>query len=155
MHGFSYQTTLGAKSLLGVADTAVYPIRGQTLFNNAPGVKQFVSASHSGTYTYVIPRPDGTVTCGGTFQEDNADLSVNYDTARGIYERCSAFVPDLKLENGAKIISHNVGLRPARRGGPRVESETVQLPLQDALIPDYGLSRPHRELKVVHAYGLG
>jgi len=148
-------TGMGARTLLGVADPDAIPIRGQTLFVDAPRAKECFTATTRDAIAYVIPRPDGTVTLGGTFQEGNADLTVDLDTARAIYERCTALVPELKVESGAKIISHNVGLRPGRRGGPRVELETVQLPLEDMLVPDYGLPRPHRELKVVHAYGLG
>lgn len=73
-----------------------------------------------------------------------------------------------------KILRHNVGLRPARTGGARVEKETVNLPsktpwgvvgpLAVPLNPD-GMSvddidhRPKKDeaknLKVVHAYGFG
>ena len=118
-------------------------------------MKAYTGSSKNNEYAYIIPRPDGTVTMGGTFEPDKTNLGVDMDIARGIYERCTALEPKLKVENGAKIISHNVGLRPARRGGPRVELETIQLPLEEQLIPDYGLPRPRRELKVVHAYGLG
>ena len=36
-------TALGARSLIGVQDTAVYPIRGQTILAYAPSVQEFLS----------------------------------------------------------------------------------------------------------------
>jgi len=105
---------------------------------------------------YVIPRPDGSVILGGTFQHDSWELSVNHRTARRIFERCTALVPDLLPSRGTTILSHNVGLRPARRGGPRVEVEIIQLPLANDLVPCNGIeTRPKRSLKVIHAYGFG
>jgi len=154
-------TGLGAKSLLGVQDSAVQPIRGQTIIVNAPHVKECKSDSGAydkepGETTYIIPRPDGTVILGGTFQPDNWELAVNHRTAQRIFERCIALTPELRPSQGTTIISHNVGLRPARKGGPRVEIETVQLPLANELVPYNGdAPRVKRELTVIHAYGLG
>lgn len=36
-------TALGARSLIGVQDLNVYPIRGQTILAYAPGVQEFLS----------------------------------------------------------------------------------------------------------------
>ena len=53
-------------------------------------------------------------------------------------------------------MSLNVGLRPARRGGPRVELESIQLPLKNDLVPRNGDElKMEREVRVIHAYGLG
>lgn len=103
----------------------------------------------------MIPRPDGTVILGGTFQPDNWDTSVNHKTAQGIFERCAALDPGLSLSRGTEVLSHNVGLRPARRGGPRVEVENMQLPLENDLIPVHHSPRTKRVLKIIHAYGFG
>jgi len=109
-----------------------------------------------GEATYIIPRPDGTVILGGTFQQDNWELAVNHRTGRRIFERCAALEPALLPSKGTTFLSHNVGLRPARRGGPRVEVEVVKLPLPNDLVPCNGTgNRPSRELKIVHAYGFG
>lgn len=145
----------GAKALLGVEDKDVYPIRGQTVIVDAPEAKTHMSllnfTSKAGP-TYIIPRPDGTVILGGTYQADNYSLIVDNETALGIFERCSKLEPKVK---DAKVLSLNVGLRPARKGGARVEKELVQLPLKNRLVPDYGAERVERELTVIHAYGLG
>lgn len=108
---------------------------------------------HTADFTYVIPRPgDETVLLGGTFQENNWDTSVNMETAREILARCIESEPKLA---GAKVISHNVGLRPARRGGPRVEAETVQFPVKTPInLTTKYVSEP-RTCLVIHAYGFG
>ncbi|KAI0785359.1 FAD dependent oxidoreductase [Irpex lacteus] len=157
-------TALGARSLIGVQDRDVYPIRGQTILASVPNMQQFLSyplgggaqAIPTGHATYMIPRPspEGHVLIGGTYQEGNWELAVDYDTAKGIWERAAKIAPALNDEE-TKIISHNVGLRPARRGGPRIEAEVFKLPLQTEL-----LTKPHgpqteREVLVVHAYGFG
>jgi len=153
-------TALGARSLIGVQDLEVYPIRGQTIVVDAPTVKEHIidNSSHGTNSTYIIPRPDGTVILGGTFMPDVWDTSIDYDAAEGIMERCSRFVPGVSPKNGAKIIRHNVGLRPSRHGGPRVEIERIKLPLVDPLKASEGSDVPRdgpSELKVIHAYGLG
>lgn len=125
---------------------------------HAPHIKlsfaELPDKSVSSDATYLIARPgDGTVICGGTFQSNVWDTSIDSKTARGIYERVCSFVPELR---GAPILTHNAGLRPAREGGPRVELETIQLPLQNELTPRHGRDAvAPRELKVVHAYGFG
>lgn len=93
---------------------------------------------------------------GGTFQHDNWELAVDHRTARRIFERCTALLPALLPSRGTTIVSHNVGLRPARKGGPRVEVETMQLPLEGDLVPrDGDEPTDKRSLKVIHAYGFG
>lgn len=54
---------LGARTLGGVEDKDVYPVRGQVLFLKAPWVRFGRTASHSedGLWTYVIPRRNGEV----------------------------------------------------------------------------------------------
>jgi D-amino-acid oxidase len=98
---------------------------------------------------------NGNVLLGGTYQAGNWDPSIDAETARGILRRCAALAPSLADPSRTRIIRHAVGFRPGRKGGPRVESEVVPLPVKSA----FGLSRPDvpggegRSLKVVHAYG--
>lgn len=154
----------GSRSLVGVQDSTLFPIRGQTILVYAPNVTEFNAGSskemladndhgHTEDSTYIIPRPgDGTVLLGGTFQEGNWDTSVDMDTARGILARCMQCEPKLK---DAAIISHNVGLRPARRGGPRVEIERVQFPVQKPLELNSKYDVQSASAWVIHAYGFG
>lgn len=155
---------IGSKSLQGVEDENVFPIRGQTTIVYAPDVKECIADLTPGygkgpsECSYIIPRPDGSVILGGTFQYDSWETAVDHKTARGIFERCTALEPGLLPSKGATILSHNVGLRPARRGGPRVEVEDVELPLTNELVPVEGDNMKEtkkRICKVIHAYGFG
>lgn len=107
---------------------------------------------------YIIPRPgeEGTILLGGTYQEYNWDTSYNKDTAQEIFARCALLEPKLLDTAHVRILNHNVGLRPAREGGPRVEVEIITLPLAGELVPRViSKSTSQRKLKVVHAYGFG
>ncbi|KAJ3481578.1 hypothetical protein NLI96_g7568 [Meripilus lineatus] len=139
-------TGLGARSLIGVEDPKVYPVRGQTITVLAPDVKQCVawpvleSPAPNGDTAYMIPRPapHGHVLLGGTYQEDNWDTSIDFNIARRIWKRATELVPALNTEK-TKIISHNVGLRPARKGGPRIELEWLKLPVVKQSLEDIRL----------------
>ncbi|KZT08689.1 nucleotide-binding domain-containing protein [Laetiporus sulphureus 93-53] len=152
-------TGLGARSLIGVEDTNVYPIRGQTIIVYAPEIKEFISfplgASDDGAATYIIPRPfpAGHVLLGGTYQLDDWDTSVSVPAAKGILARCTALAPQLASPE-TRILSHNVGLRPARKGGARVEAEYLDLPVKSELFPA-DTKGPKGRVLVVHAYGFG
>lgn len=105
-----------------------------------------------------MPRPgaDGTVLLGGTFQNNNWDTSHNEQTAEEIFARCAEIEPKLLDKENVRIISHNVGLRPAREGGPRVEVEIIPVPLIGDLVSRFE-AKPIKKsaLRVVHAYGFG
>ncbi|MET0495305.1 MAG: FAD-dependent oxidoreductase [Actinoplanes sp.] len=109
-------TGLAAGSLCG--DPEVYPIRGQIVLVANPGV--FVSVRDQGDPgTYVHPRSRDVV-LGGTYQHGDWNTTPDPATRDAIVERCVALVPELA---GAPVVGEKVGLRPARRGGPRVEAE--------------------------------
>ena len=58
---------LGARTLGGVNDTRMFPIRGQTLLIRAPWVRfGRTISSKDGLWTYIIPRKSGDVVVGGT-----------------------------------------------------------------------------------------
>ena len=118
-------TGLAAGALCG--DPDVYPVRGQIVLVANPGI----STSVRDQGTYVHPRTRDVV-LGGTWEENNDDPTPDPATRAAILERCLALVPQLA---GSPVLGEKVGLRPARRGGPRVEAEK------------------HPEGTVVHAYG--
>ena len=102
----------------------------------------------------MIPRPSppGHVLLGGTYQVDNWDTSLSIPTARGILERCAALAPTLLTEE-TRVLKHGVGLRPARKGGPRIEASWVQLPLMSSLVSQQ--AGKEGKVLIVHAYGFG
>ncbi|KAG1840371.1 hypothetical protein DFJ58DRAFT_858305 [Suillus subalutaceus] len=159
-------TSLGARSLIGVEDTTMYPIRGQSIVVECTGLQEFVTVRSGGGLselaTSITPRPGLTQTntafLNGTYQVGNWDTSLDMSAAKGIFERCSTIAPCLKDE-GTKILMHNVGLRPDRKGGPRVEAERISLPLvrSGGLVPNPspGEDAEQQHITVIHAYGMG
>lgn len=155
-------TGLGARSLFGVEDTKVYPIRGQTVLVYSPNAKECVTIAPAGTtkpdkVTYVIPRAStpGMVLLGGTYEANNWDTSISVPSANRILARAKEVVPALN-EPTTRIHAHNVGLRPAREGGPRVEAQFINVPSTDDLIPrPSDASADTKTSLVVHAYGFG
>ncbi|PKC73443.1 hypothetical protein RhiirA1_451149 [Rhizophagus irregularis] len=87
-----------------VEDPEVYPARGQTVIVQLP--QEYVNwaffrhcAGSSNTWsdnmTYVIPRENGVVVLGGTFNEHNYSTDVDDNIAEAIIQRCLATRPDL------------------------------------------------------------
>ncbi|KAG1754958.1 uncharacterized protein EDB91DRAFT_262378 [Suillus paluster] len=159
-------SSLGSRSIIGVEDTKLYPIRGQTILVHAPGLQECLMGElKTEEVTYIIPRPGtgqpGTAILGGTYQSRSWDTSLDMQIAKRIFDRCAALAPCLKSAE-SRIMKHNVGLRPAREGGPRVELERIPLPLQSThgLVPcneSPTNDRDHDQgsMLVVHAYGFG
>ena len=116
-----------------------------------------ISVAKSEEATYVIPRAStpGMVLLGGTLEANNWDTSINIPTANRILARAKEVMPALN-EPTTRIHAHNVGLRPAREGGPRVEAQFIQVPSTDDLIPRQSdASADTKRCLVVHAYGFG
>lgn len=94
---------------------------------------------------------------GGTFQSGDWNTSLDMGTAQRIFERCGELAPSLKDNEATKILRHQVGLRPAREGGARVEAEVVRFPLGSThnLVPWDSADVEAGSMQVVHAYGFG
>lgn len=121
-------TGLAARELCG--DAAVYPVRGHIVLADNPGLVESVrDEDNPAGLTYVHPRSQDVV-LGGTFEEGCSSLAPDPAEAAAIVRRCAAVVPQLA---GVRVRGSRIGLRPARRGGPRVEAEG----------------------RVIHAYGHG
>lgn len=161
-------SSLGSRSIIGVEDTKLFPIRGQSILVQSPQLQEFLAtkpdddAMSAGAHAYIIPRPGrslaDTVLLGGTYEVGNWDTSLDMNIARTIFDLCSELAPSLRNSDQTKILAHNVGLRPAREGGPRVEAEIVQFPLRgenDVLVPWNTTSLEEGKMRVVHAYGFG
>ncbi|WVQ72667.1 hypothetical protein IAR50_002226 [Cryptococcus sp. DSM 104548] len=168
---------LGAKSLIGVEDDKVHPARGQTVLVKAPGFKKCVMQTE-GFYAspddkpippaYIIPRPgpEGHVVLGGVYQPHAWDTLPSLPEAERILKDCFDLAPALAGPGGKswrdiEIVSHNVGLRPARDGGARLEIEEYELGQGASrkggydIAPKAGKVGERRKVGVVHAYGIG
>ncbi|KAL0958135.1 hypothetical protein HGRIS_000303 [Hohenbuehelia grisea] len=132
---------LGARSLGGVEDSNVYPIRGQTVLLRAPWVKigctiAKPTSDGGAIWTYIIPRRSGDVIVGGTLEPNDWYPVPRPETTEDILKRTLALCPELAppeaRANGRQptvadlrplIIEGGCGLRPGRQGGIRVELE--------------------------------
>src|SRR5690606_14396945 len=122
---------LGARML--ASDPEVYPVRGQLVHVDDPGVGAIMLDEHGAEgLAYVVPRGDGCV-LGGTATPYDDDRAPRPEETAGIVERCARLDPRLA---GAARQAEVVGLRPAR-SSVRVEAE------------------PRPEGLVVHDYGHG
>ena len=133
---FVNATGLAASTLCN--DKMMYPIRGQTVLVNgeADAIRARVG---DGYIAYCIPRPgSGTSILGGTNEVGAWNERADEGVTREILGRCRDLAPELVGKNrdgGFEVVSVQVGLRPARRGGARMEQEIV------------------KGRKVVHVYG--
>ncbi|KAI9248043.1 hypothetical protein BDA99DRAFT_542762 [Phascolomyces articulosus] len=133
-----------AKTLGGVEDKTVVPTRGQNVIVHAPHIRKTVSFMSHG---YVIPRSDGTVILGTTHEEYNMDTTVNPTSAEKVLELARTICPELtKKKDGTEIklniVGYITGIRPVRKGGPRVENEIM-------------VSPSGKKIVVTHNYGHG
>ncbi|GAA5916883.1 hypothetical protein JCM5296_000738 [Sporobolomyces johnsonii] len=151
-------TGLGAKSIAGIDDQAAEPIRGQTVLIKSDCKRCTMDSSDPEKPAYIIPRPGGEVICGGSYGVGDWDLSVSPALASVILERCLALDPSISADGtlaGIHVLRHNVGLRPSRAGGPRVEMERIELPTGSKLSPTMDRAGTRREVTLCHAYGVG
>lgn len=126
-------TGLLASKLGGVMDTKVYPGRGQiVLVRNEPGVMLTVSGTDDGEdeATYIMQRAVGGGTIlGGCLQHGSWESQPDPNLAQRIMQRsidlCPALAPKTGKVTELSVIRHGVGLRPMRKGGPRVEKEKI------------------------------
>ncbi|EPQ30386.1 uncharacterized protein PFL1_01912 [Pseudozyma flocculosa PF-1] len=155
-------TGLGAAALDDVRDAAVHPIRGQTLLVSVPAftgkdsIARCVMKPGQPTL-YVIPRAQsGLVILGGSFEVGSDQKSPNDAMTDRILEGCVDICPQLLWQDpqGRRrhadwkelkqkgLVGINVGLRPGREGGARVERG------------DKVRGRSGSAVDVIHAYGI-
>lgn len=183
-------TGLGALSLLGVTDPLVHPAKGQTITVRAPLVTECLGwkeprdlTTHpemKGQQVYIIPRPGsgGLVTVGGCYLPGDWSTNPDPQVAERILKEALELCPELahkaeaqgegeEEEGRVEVVSHNVGLRPCRKGGIRIELEEMDLgdmvEQGGAILPvcaAQSLESEHGKaimgkVAVVHAYGIG
>lgn len=115
---FVNATGLGARSL--VPDSAVYPIRGQTVVVKGEA-HNITTMFYPDANASVAPRlGSGVSILGSTYQEGNWDPNPDDSVTETILQRCKPWAPELLNDQGEfDVVGVNVGFRPGRKGGPR------------------------------------
>jgi hypothetical protein len=111
---------------------------------------------------YIIPRPGtgGGVIIGGTYEKGVYSTLPDLAQAKRTLQDCYQLDPRLAGEGGTswqdiQVMSVNVGIRPCREGGPRVELERRKIrDFWQHGLPPIG-TRSDREVSVIHTYGFG
>ncbi|KAG8744307.1 hypothetical protein FRC10_010379 [Ceratobasidium sp. 414] len=131
-------TGIGTRSLGGVEDRNVFPVRGQTVLIRAPWINFGISEKTPDHISYIIPRQSGDVVLGGTYGINDWYPHPRLETIDDIIRRTLALSPLIappeSRENGRTptvedvksiMIESGCGLRPARKGGVRLERGEV------------------------------
>ncbi|KAH9477485.1 D-amino-acid oxidase [Psilocybe cubensis] len=150
---------IGARFLGGVEDKNIYPVRGQTVLIRAPWVRfgRSETLDESGACTYIIPRRSSDVIVGGTRGIDDWYPQARPEITEDILKRGLALCPELappevravRKPTLDDLLSHVVGqgcgLRPARKGGFRLELEWF----------DGKKVKRDDRIPIIHNYGSG
>jgi D-amino-acid oxidase len=107
---------IGARDL--VPDPALFPIRGQLVVVENPGITEFFSEDTGSSPDLLHYAPHGdTMILGGTAEPNRWSREPDPAVAAAIIARCVTLEPLLR---NAAVIGHRVGLRPSR---PRIRVE--------------------------------
>ncbi|CAD6885819.1 unnamed protein product [Tilletia controversa] len=116
-----------------------YTLRGQVLRIRAPwrapiGISRVNEEGFRDVYC--LPFSDGTVVVGGTRVPNDVDPHPQDDVTDAILTHVLPIIPDLRkpdadptapLREQVDIFAVGVGLRPSRKGGPRIERDSSGL----------------------------
>lgn len=136
-------SALWAKDIEGVDDpNKNFPVRGQVLLvrNNSPKATIVEGFENPQEMLYIFPRKEGGSIIGGSFVPNDWNESEDKELTKRIIERALKFMPELVDDKGIKnpreldIVQKNVGLRPFREGGMRIEIDQNR----NWLIHNYG-----------------
>jgi D-amino-acid oxidase len=112
----------GITSRYLVPDPAVYPVRGQVVVAENPGIEEFLISREQpppGT-VYMFPHGD-TILIGGSVEEGDWQITPKPPLAQRMVAAALSIEPRL---HGARILEHRVGLRPCR---PEVRLEAERI----------------------------
>lgn len=126
IHAFINATGIGAKALAG--DANIEALRGQTVLVRGEAKRITTRlGKDKNDIRAIIPRPGSGTTIVGVSREPGVwDTTVDGETTRRLLRGGRELAPELIGADGEfEVVSVGVGLRPARRGGPRVEVEVL------------------------------
>jgi len=130
---------IGARFLGGIEDKDVYPLRGQTVVLRAPWIKYGRTLSGAdGLYIYMMPRCTGDVIVGGKKVPDDWYPAPRPAERTSLLTNVLALCPEIAPPSvrasreptvedlEALIVDEGCGLRPARKGGIRLEISSLE-----------------------------
>lgn len=122
-------------------DPAVEIIRGQTVLVKQQYGKTVTRQNRDGSWAFLIPRPGGGGTIvGGSKEVGDMEERPRAETREKLQQQAVTYFPDfVKEKSEFQIIGDNVGRRPFREGGLKLEIEAL------------GDGRK----RIIHAYGIG
>ncbi|EXJ95229.1 hypothetical protein A1O1_00349 [Capronia coronata CBS 617.96] len=108
-------------------DPKVKIIRGQTVLVKQRYSKTVTRQNRDGTWTFLIPRPNGGGTIvGGTKEIGDPETRPRPETRQKLLEQAAQAYPDfVDSVDKFEVLKENVGRRPWREGGFRIETESV------------------------------
>lgn len=128
---------LGVPSL---SDPKTKIIRGQTVLVRNKFDKTLTRQCADGTWSFLIPRPlNGGTIVGGTKQIDDLDVSVRSEEREKLLENAVKYFPEFVSDmDDFEVITDNVGRRPWREGGVRIEVDQDMLRGRAVVVHGYG-----------------
>lgn len=115
----------------GSWDPDCYQIRGQTLLVRAPVGCEYLTHTitwqlANGEWTFVIPRPlDGGIIVGGTKVIGKLGSLPDPVETTALINNAVVKFPELLIDGRLDVQKINVGFRPARKGGVKIESQWI------------------------------
>ncbi|KAI2463225.1 FAD dependent oxidoreductase [Annulohypoxylon bovei var. microspora] len=124
----------------GFGDENMFITRGQTCLVANPCPTTITRQNADGSWTFCVPRNfDGGTIIGGTKEPNNWDPNPSLEVRETLLQKFAATYPQILGRDGKfTVIKDIVGRRPTRKGGMRLEKETVG-----------------ENKTIIHAYGLG
>jgi len=118
-------------------------IRGQTVLVRNQYQSTVTRQCTDGTWAFLIPRPLGGGTIvGGTKQVSDSETDSRPTERKKILENAVRYFPDFVSDvKGFEVVQDNVGRRPWREGGLRIEHDQIE--------------QNGQKVPVVHGYGAG
>jgi len=126
IHAFINASGIGAKALVG--DDKIEALRGQTVLVKGEAKRITTRlGKEKNDIRAILPRPGSGTTIVGVSKEEGVwSTEVDEEMTGRLLRRGRELAPELLGANGEfEVLSVGVGLRPARRGGPRVEGEVL------------------------------
>jgi D-amino-acid oxidase len=122
-------------------DAALKIIRGQTVLVKQQYGKTVTRQNSDGSWAFLIPRPCGGGTIvGGSKEVGDMEEAPRAETREKLLRQAVKYFPDfVEGEDAFEILRDNVGRRPYRDGGCRLETEVIA----------------DGRRQIIHAYGIG